>query len=185
MAKVLQDKIAIVTGSDSRIGQATAEEFAKEGADVVVTCFRDQDGAEETRRRVEAAGRRARSAADRALAQPAGPGAAASSASMRRPPGGFRGVRPPPPRAAPDSWPPSAASAAELGTVRGIPARDGRRSAHGRHHTRWLRSLTSWAAEADAAAVELRCRCAVNRGALRTAERITEEPKRCLESRLR
>jgi glucose 1-dehydrogenase len=89
MAKVLQDKIAIVTGSDSRIGQATAEEFAKEGADVVVTCFRDQDGAEETRRRVEAAGRRARSAADRALAQPAGPGAAASSASTRRPPGGF------------------------------------------------------------------------------------------------
>ena len=59
MAKRLQDKIAIVTGSDSGIGQATAEEFAKEGADVVVTYFRDQDGAEETRRRVEAAGRRA------------------------------------------------------------------------------------------------------------------------------
>ena len=59
MANRLDGKIAIVTGSDSGIGQATAEEFAKEGADVVVTYFRDQDGAEETRRRVEAAGRRA------------------------------------------------------------------------------------------------------------------------------
>jgi NAD(P)-dependent dehydrogenase (short-subunit alcohol dehydrogenase family) len=36
-----------------------AEEFAKEGADVVVTYLEDQDGAEETRRRVEGAGRRA------------------------------------------------------------------------------------------------------------------------------
>jgi glucose 1-dehydrogenase len=59
MANRLQDKIAIVTGSDSGIGQATAEEFAKEGADVVVTYLEDQDGAEETRRLVEDAGRRA------------------------------------------------------------------------------------------------------------------------------
>jgi glucose 1-dehydrogenase len=59
MTTLLQGKIAIVTGSDSGIGQATAEEFAKEGADVVVTYFRDRDGAEETRRRVEEAGRRA------------------------------------------------------------------------------------------------------------------------------
>jgi glucose 1-dehydrogenase len=59
MANRLQGKIAVVTGSDSGIGQATAEEFAKEGADVVVTYLHDQDGAEETRRRVEAAGRRA------------------------------------------------------------------------------------------------------------------------------
>jgi hypothetical protein len=36
-----------------------AEEFANEGADVVVTYLEDQDGAEETRRRVEGAGRRA------------------------------------------------------------------------------------------------------------------------------
>ena len=59
MAKRLQDRVAIVTGSDSGIGQATAEEFAKEGADVVVTYLEDQDGAGETRRRVETAGRRA------------------------------------------------------------------------------------------------------------------------------
>lgn len=55
----LENKIAIVTGSDSGMGQATAEAFAREGADVAVTYLHDKDGAEETRRRVEGAGRRA------------------------------------------------------------------------------------------------------------------------------
>ena len=55
----LQDKIAIVTGADSGIGQATAEALAREGAHVCVTYHTDGDGAAETRRRVEAAGRRA------------------------------------------------------------------------------------------------------------------------------
>lgn len=59
MTDRLKDKVAIVTGSDSGIGQAMAEAFAKEGADVTVTYLHDQQGAEETRRRVEAAGRRA------------------------------------------------------------------------------------------------------------------------------
>jgi glucose 1-dehydrogenase len=59
MTKSLDGKIAIVTGSDSGIGQATAIEFAKEGADVAVTWFKDRDGAEETRRQIEAEGRRA------------------------------------------------------------------------------------------------------------------------------
>jgi glucose 1-dehydrogenase len=59
MTKRLDGKVAIVTGSDSGIGQATAVEFAKEGADVAVTWFHDRDGAEETRRQVEAEGRRA------------------------------------------------------------------------------------------------------------------------------
>lgn len=58
MTDKLKGKIAIVTGSDSGIGQATAEAFAKEGADVAITYFRDQEGAEETRKRVEAEGRR-------------------------------------------------------------------------------------------------------------------------------
>src|SRR5438270_10947832 len=55
----LNGKIAIVTGSDSGIGQAIAEEFADQGADVVVVNLHDRGGAEKTRRRVEAASRRA------------------------------------------------------------------------------------------------------------------------------
>jgi glucose 1-dehydrogenase len=55
----LEGRIAIVTGSDSGIGQATAEAFARAGADVCVVYHTDAAGAAETRRRVEAAGRRA------------------------------------------------------------------------------------------------------------------------------
>lgn len=55
----LDGKVAIVTGSDSGIGQAIAEEFAKAGADVAVIFHSDREGAAETGRRVEAAGRRA------------------------------------------------------------------------------------------------------------------------------
>ena len=54
----LQDKIVIVTGSDSGIGQAVAEAVAKAGADVVITWFHDEAGGQETERRVKAAGRK-------------------------------------------------------------------------------------------------------------------------------
>jgi glucose 1-dehydrogenase len=59
MSKKLEGKVAVVTGSDSGMGQAMAIEFAKEGADVVVNYLHDRDGAEETKRQVEAEGRRA------------------------------------------------------------------------------------------------------------------------------
>lgn len=55
----LTGKVALITGSDSGIGQATAIEFAGEGADVVVTYLHDVDGAGETATAVRAAGRRA------------------------------------------------------------------------------------------------------------------------------
>jgi glucose 1-dehydrogenase len=55
----LDKKLALITGSDSGMGQAMAEEFAKAGAAIVITYHSDQDGAEETCRRVEAAGARA------------------------------------------------------------------------------------------------------------------------------
>ncbi|TNC71658.1 SDR family oxidoreductase [Rubellimicrobium roseum] len=55
----LSDQIAIVTGSDSGIGQAIAIEFARAGADVAVTFHTDAAGAEETARCVRAEGRRA------------------------------------------------------------------------------------------------------------------------------
>ncbi len=58
MTERLQDKIAVITGSDSGIGQGTAIEFAREGADVVIHYLHDAEGAEQTRQGVEAEGRR-------------------------------------------------------------------------------------------------------------------------------
>jgi len=57
--KRLDGKVALITGSDSGIGQASAVEFATEGADVVVHYLNDADGADRTRKAVEAQGRRA------------------------------------------------------------------------------------------------------------------------------
>lgn len=55
----LDAKVALITGSDSGIGQATAIEFAREGADVIVNYLHDADGAEKTRAAVTAEGRKA------------------------------------------------------------------------------------------------------------------------------
>jgi NAD(P)-dependent dehydrogenase (short-subunit alcohol dehydrogenase family) len=51
--------VAIVTGSDSGIGRATAVALAESGFDVGITYNRDEDGARETAREVEQKGRRA------------------------------------------------------------------------------------------------------------------------------
>jgi len=59
MARRLSGKTALITGSDSGIGQASAIEFAIEGADVVVTYLHDRIGAEHTAEQVLAAGCRA------------------------------------------------------------------------------------------------------------------------------
>lgn len=56
--KKLENKTALITGSDSGIGQATAIEFAKEGADVVICYHSDKEGAEETLKEVEKHGRK-------------------------------------------------------------------------------------------------------------------------------
>jgi NAD(P)-dependent dehydrogenase (short-subunit alcohol dehydrogenase family) len=54
----LEGKAAIVTGGDSGIGRAVAVLFAREGADVAVFYYSHDEDAEETRKEVEAAGRR-------------------------------------------------------------------------------------------------------------------------------
>lgn len=46
--KKLENKVALVTGSDSGIGRSIAIAFAKEGAKVIVCYHNDQDGAKET-----------------------------------------------------------------------------------------------------------------------------------------
>ncbi|MEN2750125.1 SDR family oxidoreductase [Psychrobacter sp. FBL11] len=54
----LAGKVAIVTGSDSGIGQAVAILFAKEGADVVVSYLCEDEDAEVTKKHIESYERR-------------------------------------------------------------------------------------------------------------------------------
>lgn len=52
----LEGKTALITGSDSGIGKASAIAFAKEGANVVITYHSDKEGAQETLKQVEETG---------------------------------------------------------------------------------------------------------------------------------
>lgn len=55
----LSGKVAIVTGSSSGIGQAIAVRLAHEGADLVVDYRSHPEGADDTRKQIEAAGAKA------------------------------------------------------------------------------------------------------------------------------
>jgi NAD(P)-dependent dehydrogenase (short-subunit alcohol dehydrogenase family) len=55
----LAGKRAVITGADSGIGRAVAIAYAREGADVLVAYLSEHDDAEETKRWVEKAGRKA------------------------------------------------------------------------------------------------------------------------------
>ncbi len=54
----LKDRVALVTGSSTGIGRATALALAREGADVIVTCLQNRDKAEQVRDAIRAMGRR-------------------------------------------------------------------------------------------------------------------------------
>lgn len=54
----LKGKKAIITGADRGIGQAIAVRLAQEGCDVVIDFRSNEEGAQNTRKQVEAAGRR-------------------------------------------------------------------------------------------------------------------------------
>nr|WP_102961287.1 SDR family oxidoreductase [Mangrovicella endophytica] len=55
----LEGRAAIITGADSGIGRAVAIAFAREGADVLISYFSEDEDAQDTARWVEKAGRRA------------------------------------------------------------------------------------------------------------------------------
>lgn len=56
MERKLEGKVALITGSDSGIGQAIAVAYAREGAKVIITYHSDKDGAEETLQKVKEVG---------------------------------------------------------------------------------------------------------------------------------
>lgn len=57
-AHKLKDKVALITGGDSGIGQAVAVAFAKEGADIVVVYLNEHSDAHQTQKLVEDHGRK-------------------------------------------------------------------------------------------------------------------------------
>jgi len=54
----LKGKVALITGGDSGIGRAVSIHFAKEGADIAIVYLEEEQDARETRRLVEAEGRK-------------------------------------------------------------------------------------------------------------------------------
>lgn len=57
-SRKLRERVALITGGDSGIGRAVAVLYAREGADIAIVYLSSHEDAQETRRCVEAEGRR-------------------------------------------------------------------------------------------------------------------------------
>lgn len=55
----LAGKVALITGADSGIGRAVSIAYAREGADILISYLNEHEDADETRRHVQEAGRKA------------------------------------------------------------------------------------------------------------------------------
>lgn len=55
---LLKDKVAIITGGDSGIGRAVAIAYAYQGADIVIVYYNETKDAEDTKKLIEATGRK-------------------------------------------------------------------------------------------------------------------------------
>ena len=58
-AGIVEEKIALVTGSSRGIGQAIALQLARQGAHVIINYVRNQEPADETANRIRSMGRKA------------------------------------------------------------------------------------------------------------------------------
>lgn len=58
-SRKLDGKVALITGADSGIGRAVAVLFAREGADIAIVYLSEENDAKQTRKAVEAEGRKA------------------------------------------------------------------------------------------------------------------------------